>query len=128
MTRLEFLKGMKLLSNYYLKSITDDQVGTWYDAFKNIQPEVFYKAIKDYGVNNKYFPTVGALMLCVKRETEKYYISLVQNSSIDSEKKEYLCDLIEWYTLSGEYPPKLVQELNLLKNSPKELENKGCEG
>lgn len=67
-------------------------------------------------------------MLCVKRETEKYYISLVQNSSIDSEKKEYLCDLIEWYTLSGEYPPKLVQELNLLKNSPKELENKGCEG
>ena len=46
MTQLEFISGMKRLSSYYFKELTNDQLEAWYEMFKNVRVEDFNKAIK----------------------------------------------------------------------------------
>ena len=46
MTQLEFISGMKRLSSYYLKELTNDQLEAWYEMFKEVRIEDFNKAIK----------------------------------------------------------------------------------
>ena len=55
MTKLEFLKGMKKLSNYYLKDMKEDELTTWYETFMSCDVVIFYMAVQSIGIKNKYF-------------------------------------------------------------------------
>lgn len=61
MTQLEFISGMKRLSNYYLKELTNDQLEAWYEMFKEVRVEDFNKAIKLISKENEYMPTAQML-------------------------------------------------------------------
>ena len=49
MTKLEFLKGMKKLANYFLKDLSDEELTSWYEIFKDIEVETFYMSIQEIG-------------------------------------------------------------------------------
>ena len=36
MTQLDFISGMKRLSSYYFKELTNDQLVIWYEMFKDV--------------------------------------------------------------------------------------------
>ena len=61
MTQLEFISGMKRLSSYYLKELTNDQLEAWYEMFKEVRIEDFNKAIKLISKENEYMPTAQML-------------------------------------------------------------------
>ena len=61
MTQLEFISGMKRLSSYYLKELTNDQLEAWYEMFKEVRVEDFNKAIKLISKENEYMPTAQML-------------------------------------------------------------------
>ena len=61
MTKLEFLKGMKKLANYFLKDLSDEELTSWYEIFKDIEVETFYMSIQEIGKSNKYFPVLSEL-------------------------------------------------------------------
>ena len=61
MTQLEFISGMKRLSSYYLKELTNDQLEAWYEMFKEVRVEDFHKAIKLISKENEYMPTAQML-------------------------------------------------------------------
>lgn len=84
MTELEFFSGMKKLSNYYLKEITNDQITAWYDMFQKVDYDIFEKAITEISTENNYMPTAGMLY-------EK--CSLVNKSK--------LCNLIQYMYEDG---------------------------
>lgn len=79
MTQLEFISGMKKLSGFYFKEITDDQIILWYDLFKDISFSIFLQAITDVSKESKFMPNTGILY-------EKCL----------SAKKEYLFDLLKF--------------------------------
>ena len=54
MTKLEFLKGMKKLANYFLKDLSDEELTSWYEIFKDIEVETFYMSIQEIGKSNKF--------------------------------------------------------------------------
>ena len=84
MTQLEFFSGMKKLSNYYLRDITNDQITAWYDMFQKVDYDIFEKAIIEISTENNYMPTAGMLY-------EK--CSLVNKSK--------LCNLIQYMYEDG---------------------------
>ena len=47
MTTLEFISGMKRLSSFYFKELTNDQISLWYEMFQDISVDVFNQAIKE---------------------------------------------------------------------------------
>ena len=61
MTKLDFISGMKRLSSYYLKELTNDQLEAWYEMFKNVRVEDFNIAIKLISKENEYMPTAQML-------------------------------------------------------------------
>ena len=61
MTQLEFISGMKRLSSYYFKELTNDQLEAWYEMFKEVRVEDFNKAIKLISKENEYMPTAQML-------------------------------------------------------------------
>lgn len=114
MTRLEFLKGMKNLANYYLKDLNEDQLNTWYGVFKDIDTPIFYMAVQSYGKNNRYFPVVSELVEEIHKQTVVYYKKLVTEG--ESQNKKYLLDMIDWYELQKEFPKHIVDEIYQCKN------------
>ena len=61
MTKLDFISGMKRLSSYYFKELTNDQLEAWYEMFKEVRVEDFNKAIKLISKENEYMPTAQML-------------------------------------------------------------------
>ena len=48
MTQLDFISGMKRLSSYYFKELTNDQLVIWYEMFKDVSSDDFNQAIKEF--------------------------------------------------------------------------------
>ena len=62
MTQLEFIKGMKQLSSYYLKEIKEETLREWYPFFEEIPADTFFETIKTIAINNKFFPNINELI------------------------------------------------------------------
>ena len=62
MTKLEFVKGMKQLSSYYLKEISEEVLRAWYPFFEEIPAEIFFETVKTIAINNKFFPNINELI------------------------------------------------------------------
>lgn len=61
MTTLEFISGMKKLSSFYFKELTNDQISLWYEMFQDISVNVFNQAIKEISKENKFMPNANEL-------------------------------------------------------------------
>ncbi len=61
MTILEFISGMKKLSSFYFKELTNDQISLWYEMFQDISVDVFNQAIKEISRENKFMPNANEL-------------------------------------------------------------------
>jgi len=112
MTKLEFLKGMKKLSNLYLKDMKDDELTTWYEIFSNCDVIVFYMTIQSIGTKNKYFPVCAELVEEYQKQIPIHlYRVLEANKSIPKERVKYLKDMISWYSLQKHYPKEILDEI-----------------
>ena len=78
MTQLEFISGMKRLSSYYLKELTNDQLEAWYEMFKEVRVEDFNKAIKLISKENEYMPTAQMLYKKCSRVYKDYLIDVAK--------------------------------------------------
>ena len=120
MTQLEFLKGMKKLSNYYLKDMKEEELATWYEVFRDKDVYIFYETIKSIGINNKYFPVCAELVEEYKLQTPIYLHKVLENNkSVPEDRRRYLKDMIEWFKYKDEYPKEILDEIfNYRKSLP----------
>ena len=120
MTQLEFLKGMKKLSNYYLKDMKEEELATWYEVFRDKDVYIFYETIKSIGINNKYFPVCAELVEEYKLQTPIYLHKVLENNkSVPEDRRGYLKDMIEWFKYKDEYPKEILDEIfNYRKSLP----------
>ena len=61
MTQLDFISGMKRLSGYYFKKLTNDQLVIWYEMFKDVNDDDFNQAIKEISRESQYMPNANIL-------------------------------------------------------------------
>ena len=61
MNKVDFVKAMKILGIAYNKEFTEEQVGVWYEFFKDVNIESFKTAIQRIVVKNKYLPSIAEL-------------------------------------------------------------------
>lgn len=62
MTQLDFISGMKRLSSYYFKELTNDQLVIWYEMFKDASIDDFNQAIKEISRESQYMPNANILL------------------------------------------------------------------
>lgn len=62
MTQLDFISGMKRLSSYYFKELTNDQLVIWYEMFKDVSIDDFNQAIKEILRESQYMPNANILL------------------------------------------------------------------
>lgn len=62
MTQLDFISGMKRLSSYYFKELTNDQLVIWYEMFKDVSIDDFNQAIKEISRESQYMPNANILL------------------------------------------------------------------
>ena len=62
MTQLDFISGMKRLSSYYFKELTNDQLVIWYEMFKDVSIDDFNQAIREISRKSQYMPNANILL------------------------------------------------------------------
>ena len=62
MTQLDFISGMKRLSSYYFKELTNDQLVIWYEMFKDVSIDDFNQALKEISRESQYMPNANILL------------------------------------------------------------------
>lgn len=83
MTQLEFIKGMKQLSSYYLKEIKEETLREWYPFFAELPAEAFYETVRKIAVNNKFFPTINELIEKCENERTHFNCSIIDKMKED---------------------------------------------
>lgn len=118
MTKLEFLKGMKKLANYFLKDLSDEELTSWYEIFKDIEVETFYMSIQEIGKSNKYFPVLSELYEECRKQRKEFFLSILENNkSISENRLGYLKSMVDWYSIQKEYPKEIIKEVLSYKKS-----------
>lgn len=91
MSKEDFLKGMKYLSSAYNKELDATTVSVWFDAFKEIDLEIFKKIAKKIVLTEEFMPSVAkfnkylneegnpALKLNASEEWEKVIYAIRRN-------------------------------------------------
>ena len=80
-------------------------------------PVVLLKAIKSIIEKNKFMPALAEIIEEYKANLKDYYIEVINKSN--PENKKYLLDMIDWYSLSEEFPNNLPADVT---NSIKHLD------
>ena len=120
MTKLDFISGMKRLSSYYFKELTNDQLEAWYEMFKNVRVEDFNKAIKLISKENEYMPTAQMLNKKCSQAYKEFLIEIANYMMEDGyfylgvqrldekQAKRNLDKTIDWIEKSG--MPEFLRE------------------
>lgn len=77
MDKLDFVEGIKILSSCYQKAISNDDISIWYEMLKNIEPEVFKKAIIDLCKERAYMLTIHDILNKTKTVKNNYYLAIL---------------------------------------------------
>ena len=113
MTKLDFISGMKRLSSYYFKELTNDQLEAWYEMFKDVRVEDFNKAIKLISKENEYMPTAQMLYKKCSQAYKEFLIEIANYMMEDGyfylgvqrldekQAKRNLDKTIDWIEKSG---------------------------
>lgn len=118
MTKLEFLKGMKKLSNYFLKDLSEEELTSWYEIFKDIETETFYMSVQKIGKKSKYFPVLSELYDECKNQRRIFLLSILEtNKTIPKDRIGYLKSMVEWYSIQEEFPKEIIKEILTYKKS-----------
>lgn len=83
MDKLDFVEGIKILSSCYQKVISDDDILIWYEMLKDIEPEVFKKAIIELYKEKAYMPTIHDILDKTKTVKNNYYLSILEQMKKD---------------------------------------------
>ena len=78
MKKIEFIKGIKMITNFYNKEFTQDQLVDWYMFFEDVEAEDFYKAIRKIARESKFAPTVNDLLENIKLVKNDKYKEIVE--------------------------------------------------
>jgi hypothetical protein len=120
MTKLDFISGMKRLSSYYFKELTNDQLEAWYEMFKNVRVEDFNIAIKLISKENEYMPTAQMLYKKCSQAYKEFLIEIAKYMMEDGyfylgvqrldekQAKRNLDKTIDWIEKSG--MPEFLRE------------------
>lgn len=98
MKAIEFTKEMKLLAMSYDKDFTEETINFWYQNFKNINKDIFTKAVKKVIANNKYMPSIAELLDICKKEQKNVKLIVLEKMKNDNyfkTSKEYE-KVIKW--------------------------------
>lgn len=77
MEKIEFIKGMKMLSTFYSKKFTEEQLGEWYFFFEDINADDFYKAVRKSAKESSFAPTINDLLERIKSVANEDYMKIV---------------------------------------------------
>lgn len=83
MDNLDFTEGMKILSSCYHKDISNDDLIIWYEMLKDVEPEVYRKAIIDLCKERSYMPTIHDILDKTKTTKNNYYLSILEQMKKD---------------------------------------------
>ena len=83
MDKLDFVEGIKILSSCYQKVISNDDISIWYEMLKDIEPEVFKKAIIELCKESAYMPTIRDILDKTKVVKNNYYLSILEQMKKD---------------------------------------------
>jgi len=119
MTQIEFLKGMKMITTFYNKDFTQEQLNEWFMFFEDVEAENFYRAIRKRAKESKYVPTINELLENIRITKNDDYLAIVKlmeedgyfHSSKELEKTLHFIDeniIPSWLLEDMEkYRPKL---------------------
>jgi hypothetical protein len=83
MTAEEFIKIMKILSLSYSKDFDEDTIKVWYMQFKNIEIEIFKKAINEIIRRNKFMPSIAELLEECEKQNKNKKFSVLEKMKSD---------------------------------------------
>ena len=83
MDNLDFTEGMKILSSCYHKDISNDDLIIWYEMLKDVEQEVYRKAIIDLCKERSYMPTIHDILDKTKTTKNNYYLSILEQMKKD---------------------------------------------
>lgn len=83
MDKLDFVEGIKILSSCYQKVISNDDILIWYEMLKDIESEVFKKAIIELCKERAYMPTIPDILDKTKTVKNNYYLSILEQMKKD---------------------------------------------
>ena len=78
MKKIDFLKGMKMITNFYNKDFNEEQLNEWYFFFEDVDANDFYNAIRKSAKESKFVPTINDLLSTIKRVANEKYMKIVE--------------------------------------------------
>lgn len=78
MTQIEFLKGMKMITTFYNKDFTQEQLSEWYLFFEDVNAEDLYRAIRKSAKESKFIPTINDLFENIKASENEDCMKIVK--------------------------------------------------
>ena len=93
MTREDFIKCMKLLSNAYTKDFTEEQLEVWYTMLHEYTVEQLSRAIQDLIKTEEYLPTIAHITKAIAKQ---------QTASFPDAEQEWQ-DVIKAVRVYGSY-------------------------
>ena len=83
MDDLDFAEGMKIQSSCYHKDISNDDLIIWYEMLKDVESQVFRKAIIDLCKEKSYMPTIHDILDKIEITKNNYYLSILEQMKKD---------------------------------------------
>lgn len=109
MTKEDFIKCMKLLSNAYTRDFTEEQLEVWYTMLHEYTVEQFSTAIQDLIKTEEYLPTIAHITKAIAK----------QSTSNFPDAEEEWQDVIKAVRVYGSYREQ--DALNSLKPYTKKI-------
>lgn len=82
-TRLAFVKCIKLLNACYCKKTDQEQLESWYNYFSDISYTTLYKAVKEIIVESKCYPTAPQLKEKCRMVNKNYLLDIITKMKDD---------------------------------------------
>lgn len=92
MKAIEFTIAIKKLSLCYNKEFDEETIKLWYEYFKDINKDTFYKCIDKIIKENKFIPSVADILKeCDKQKEQTRYniLEIMNNDNYFKNENEY---------------------------------------
>lgn len=128
MDKKDFFQTMTILGLSYGKEFTTDELGVWYQFFKEKKIEVFKTSINTIIKQNKYMPSIAEINeKCNEIENQYKYVILerMKENGYFKSEREYTKAI--HFLDEGVIPQWFKEDMNKFLNENKKLENKEME-
>ena len=104
---------LKLAYPYYFEKLTDEEfiglVNMYQEELCMCDGNILLATIKYLIRNSRYMPSLADILFEYKNQYKLIYTKLIQNSNL--EDKEYLLNMIDWYSFKTNYPDNIPNEI-----------------